>query len=72
MDESISALKILTPIGEIPDTGSSLENFLDEIPEDAPLTQILQALNKWEKLEVIKFRSQERTEKSDDLDIDCW
>ena len=57
-------LKVVSPIGKLPDPDEDLINRIDNLPKDAKIKDFIKTLDEWEDIAVIKFREIEQNAKS--------
>lgn len=57
-------IKLIPPIGEVPPTCPRLREMLNELSDDAPLSDIFKVFSKWEKWAIKEHRKMEQTKNS--------
>jgi len=66
-----SRIKIIAPIGELPNSDPELRRRLRKLPKDAKMSDVFRVINEWEPGALERFRQMERTKKSGRLHPVC-
>jgi aspartate-semialdehyde dehydrogenase len=71
MLKSSNKLKILAPIGQVPQDDEDLQLIIKKLLPTASLSEIFAEISKWEDKAVVTDRSREHTQQTGKLVISC-